>query len=429
MVAILARGTFIALVAYTALSMALLSVFDYDLSFTVGPINIYLFDLVLAAAVALLAAEALAPKSQHIPRANRTVVFLVLAYAAYQVAVILPVSVLFHDLEPIAVSRDLASRMSILLIPFIYLVALKYISPCRATLVVATAGAALALYSIYRYATVGPMFDAGTRLRELGGSASLLFGFLILTALFLARPSVPSYLAAILGVAGIALTNHRSAYLSLLVVGVPLFFAFRRVSSRTIVVLLVAASAAILLLVTAPTIRESVYYSLRTMVNPTADKNAWDRVDRSRLAWDYFTANPWGDYAWQHRYYLVDLPDPFEPHNFVMQFLGQQGIVGFALFAAIILTTGRLAWRNRSRDRTSVVMLGCLAFYLICCLFNTNIISPRNVLLLALPAGVLLHRNATLAQREAEEVGDEVAHVAGLDRPGVARHDAPHPVI
>ena len=40
-------------------------------------------------------------------------------------------------------------------------------------------------------------------------------------------------------------------------------------------------------------------------------------------------ANPLGDYQWSQRYYLVDMgPVAFEPHNFVIQLLGQQGMGG-----------------------------------------------------------------------------------------------------
>ena len=42
------------------------------------------------------------------------------------------------------------------------------------------------------------------------------------------------------------------------------------------------------------------------MFDPTADQTSSDRLDRSRLGWDYFVQNPVGDYAWSHRYYLVD---------------------------------------------------------------------------------------------------------------------------
>ena len=399
----LARVTLVALVAYTGLAMALETALDESFHAKVGPINVYLFDLLLFAAVMLLTHEVFVEHGQGVPSSNRVVVFLVLGCCAYQIAIVLPVSVVFHNLAPIDVIRELEVRLGLVLLPFMYLVVLKYVSPRRLVLLMNTAAVFLSLYIAYRYATIGPSYDGGNRLRELGGSAILLFGFLILSSLFLLRPSIITYAAAMLGTVGIALTNHRSGYLALFAVGIPLFFHFRRASSRAVVVLIVVVSSAVLLVSASPAVRHSAYYSLRTMANPSSDQNARDRVDRSKLGWDYFAANPLGDHAWNRRFYLVDLSDPFEPHNFVIQILDVQGIVGFAFFAGIIATVVRIAWRNRSADRMSAVMLAYFVFYLVFCLFNTNIINQWNILLLAVPVGLILKRNAILLGRSRKD--------------------------
>ena len=411
----LARITLVLLIAFTALSTQLDVV--VLLAFSAGPINVNIFDFLLLVAAVLLVREATLEHGQSIPSANRTVVALVLGYCAYQIAVILPVSVVFHDLEPIAVARQLESRCAIMLIPFVYLVGLKYVSPRRLVAWVNVAAMCMAFFALYKYATVGlegAQGDAGAfRIRELWGGAIPLFGFLILTSLFLRRPNGLAYVMALVGVIGVALTNHRSGYVALIATVPPLLINSRRVARRAIVVTVVVASATLLLLTVAPATRESVLYSLRTMVNPTADTSARDRVDRSRLGWDYFVAHPLGDYQWSQRYYLVDMgPDAFEPHNFVIQLLGQQGIVGFAFFAGIIVTTARIGWRNRRRDRMSAVMLAYFAFYLVFCLFNTNFLNVNSVLLLILPVALILARNAALA-----ESGEEVQRSeAGVTR-------------
>lgn len=392
----LARMTIVLLVAYTVLSMAMQAAFESTFQLSVGPVSIYVFDLILAAALVLLYRELLRD-ARPIAPSNRTVVFLVLGYCAYQIAVILPVSVIFFDLEPIAVMRQLTVRFGLVLIPFVYLAALRYVSPMRVILLVNAAAMGLALYALYRYATVGPTFDSGTRLRELWGGATLLFGFSVLSSLFLMRRSAAVYAVAAAGMIGITLTNHRSGYLALLVVTIPLFLHLRRTSARAIVVVLVVLATIGVMLVASPTVRESTFYSVGTMLNPNADANARDRVDRSRMGWDYFAANPLGDYTWSQRFYLVDLgPEPFEPHNFVVQILGQQGIVGFAFIAAILAATVRIAWRHRGRDRMSAVMLACLSFYLVFNLFNTTITNPWNIMLLAVPVGIILNRNDAL---------------------------------
>ncbi|GEM_PF-1476097 len=411
---VLTRVTLVLLVMFAVMSMAFEATFGSLLAFSVGPINVHLFDLLLLLAAVLLAHEVTLEHGQRVPAANRTVLAIVLGYCAYQIAVILPVSVAFHDLEPIAVARQLESRFALILIPFVYLVGLKYMSPRRLVAWVNTAAMLLALFALYKYATVGiqgeQVGSGAFRLRELWGGATLLFGFLILTSLFLQRPNAFAYAMALVGVIGMALTNHRSGYIALIVTVPPLLINSRRVARRAAVVLLVVLSAGLLLFAVSPTARESVIYSLRTMANPTADRNARDRLDRSRLGWDYFVANPLGDYQWSHRYYLVHVSDNFEPHNFVIQLLGQQGIVGFAFFAGLIVTTARIGWRNRRRDRMSAVMLAYFAFYLLFCLFNTNLLNVDNILLLIIPVALILARNAALAQ-DAEKAGCSEAGV------------------
>jgi len=389
------------------------------LGFSVGPINVYLFDLVLLVAVVLLMREGTLRQGRPIPSANRTVIALVFGYCAYQIAVVLPIAVAFYGLDPIVVARQLETRLALMLIPFVYLAGLKYVSPQRIVSWVNVAAVAVVCFGLYKYATVGltgyQVSGGAFRLKEIWVGGALLSGFLVITSLFLRRPSAFAYVLALLGLLGMALTNHRSGYVALLFTVPPLLVNAHRIGRRAAIILLVAASGAFLLFSVSPTARDSIIYSFRTMLNPNADQTARDRVDRSRLGWDYFVEHPLGDYAWSGRFYLVDLDYPFEPHNFVIQLLGQQGIVGFALVAGMFAATARIGWRNQRNDRMSAVMLAYFAFYLLFCLFNTSLLNTNNVLLLILPIALILGRNATLAE-EAGAAEPSVAGV-GLDRP------------
>lgn len=415
--AILIRIVLLALVACGAVSTAIDAQAGV-LGFGVGPVYLYLFDLLLLVAVVLLVREATLRRGQPIPSANRTVIALVFGYCAYQIAVVLPVAVVFHGLEPITVARQLENRVALILIPFVYLVGLKYVSPQRIVSWVNAGAVGLACFGLYKYATVGITgYGAGDafRLKEIWVGGALWSGFLILTSLFLRRPNAFAYVLALMGLLAMALTNHRSGYVALLFTVPPLLVNTHRLGKRAAIILLVAATGTVLLFSVSPTARNSVMYSFRTMLNANADQTARDRVDRSRLGWDYFVANPLGDHVWSGRFYLVDVEDGFEPHNFVIQLLGQQGIVAFALFAGMIVTTARIGWRNRRDDPMSAVMLALFAFYLLFCLFNTSLLNINNVVLLILPVALILGRNATLAE-EASAAEPSVAGVA-LDRP------------
>ena len=254
------------------------------LGFGIGPVNVYLSDLLLALAVVLVIREATLRPGQPIPPANRPVIALVLAYCAYQVAVVLPVAVLFYGLDPIAVVRQLTIRVALVLIPFVYLVGLKYVSPQR---VVSWVNVAAVVSSLLRALQVRDRGNyrgaAGRRLpttRALGRSR-LLFGFLILTSLFLRRPALLAYLLALLGLLGRALDQS-----SLRLCRPSLHGAApaRRTHIGSASVprssLLVGSSvSAVRRVFDRP--RQCRRISLHTMLNPTADKTASDRVDRS----------------------------------------------------------------------------------------------------------------------------------------------------
>jgi O-antigen ligase len=415
-VSALTRITYVLLVAFT---MASIVAWQGNglLQFSAGPINVNLFDLLFLLAMVLLVREMTLEGGQGIPRGNRLSLAFVALYCGYQIAVVLPVAVAFHGLAPISVARSLEDRLALLLVPFVYLVVARYMEVRRIIAWVNLAALLLVGYALYRYATVGIVGETETgsfRVREVWGGATLLFGFLILTSLFLRRPTLWSYVMAVIGLLGMALTNHRSAYVALIVVVPPLLISSRRAAQRIVVITVVLVCAAGVVFLFAPTVRDSVAYSFSTMINPSADQNAQDRVDRSKLGLQYFAAHPLGDYTWNQQYYLVNVGSAtFEPHNFIVQLLGQQGIVATAFFLLMLAATAVVGWVNQRRDRTSAVMLAYLAYYLVFCLFNTSLINVNNVLLLIVPLALILVRNAALARGGEPEVDAPPAGAEG----------------
>ncbi len=107
-----------------------------------------------------------------------------------------------------------------------------------------------------------------------------------------------------------------------------------------------------------------------------------------------------GDYIWNQRYYLVNVDYDFPPHNFVVQLLDTQGIVASLLLFSVFGVSVSIAWRNR-RDQTSTAMLAYLTFYLVFCLFNTNIDQFENQALLSVAVAMILHQNRSLQEASA----------------------------
>jgi hypothetical protein len=390
------------LAAYTGLAMAHAPTFAATALGSVGFVAIYPFDIVLGLALlVLVAADAFFFEPDPISD-NRLFLWLCLGYLGYQLFVVLPAAVLLHDMGPIDGIRALEVRLSLILVLAVYAVVLRY---CRPRLVVTfmdIAAVALALWTLYLYLRggqeQGSLVDGRYSVRVIWGGASLLFGWLFFTSVFYWPIRWWRLVLAVLAVGGIVLANHRSGFVALLAALVVQLAALGRVTRRVVVTAVVVAIVAGGVYYMAPSVRSSAAYSLRTMFSAQSDANAQDRVVRTRLGFDYFMSHPLGDYIWSQRYYLVNVNYDFAPHNFVVQMLDIQGIIASLLYFAVLAMALFIAGKNR-RDSTSAVMLAYLAFYLVFCLFNTNIDQYENQALLAVTLGLILHQNRVISGR------------------------------
>jgi len=401
------------LAAFTAVAMAGAPFFDTKTLVSVGFINVYAFDLVLGLSLlALLAVNAFYFKQDPVPL-NRLVVWLCLVFLGYEFLVVLPAAVLLHDLRAIDVFRLLEYRLDLLLVLVLYMVVLRFISPELLVTIFDVAAAGLAFWIIYRYVAMGPTGtweDGVYRLRVAWGGSSLLFSWLILSSLFYWPVRPWRLVLAIVAAAALVMTNHRSAFLALLAALMVQVLASGRITRRVALALAAVAVMGIGVYYASPTVRDSVSYSLRTMFNPNADVTSQDRVVRSLMSLAYFAKHPLGDNIWNQRYYLVQVTFNFPPHNFVVQRLVTQGVIGSALFFAVLGVTIVLGWRNR-RDRCSAFCLTYLALYLVFCSLNANIDLRENQALFAVVVAMILARNRSLQEAVAKplEVSDVTA--------------------
>lgn len=409
----LAIAIAVSLAVFTALAMAQAPVFDTTALFSLGFVDITAFDLVLGLAIlALLAVNAFFFKPDPVPM-NRLVVWLCIVFVGYQLFVVLPAAVLLHDLRAIDVLRLLEYRFDLLLVLVVYGVVLRFSSPRLLVTLFDIAAAALAFWVIYHYFMTGATgyWEEGVfRLRVAWGGCSLLFGWLILSSLFYWPVRLWRMVLAIVAMTALVLTNHRSAFLALLAALIVQMVATGRMTRRVAMTFAAVAVIGVGLYYASPAVRDSVTYSFRTMINPNADVTAQDRVARSRLALAYFAQHPLGDYIWNQRYYLVNVSFNFVPHNFVVQRLVTQGIIGSALFFAVLGITIALGWRNR-RDQASAFCLSYLTFYLAFCFLNANIDLRENQALFAVVVAMILYQNRTLQEADTKppEVSDVTA--------------------
>ena len=329
--------------------------------------------------------------------ANRLVLSLCWIYIGYQLVVVLPAAVLLYDLRAIDVIRLIEVRLALLLIPVTYSIVLRYWRPSVLVALLDVAAVCLLVWVIIIYLMDGPQgyMESGVfRLRAVWGGGILLFGWLLLTQLFYWPTRVWRLGLAVLALVGIGLANERSGLLACVTSFIAATLVVRGVSRRALIALvLIAGVSAGIYFGSSAQVRESVAYSVATVVNPSSDQTAQDRIIRSGLGLAYFADHPFGDYVWNRQFYSVNLGSAdFVPHNFIVQLLVTQGVIASGLYFAIIGICLFLAWRNR-RDRLSSVMLAYLVFYLTFCLLNANIDLRENVSLFFITVAIVLHQN------------------------------------
>ncbi len=406
----LAKALVLCFVLLTALSMAQASG-RANVVIPLGPFAINSFDFLLALSVAAffyMVSLRMRPDASSL---NRVVLRLIGAYLLYQLVIVLPVAVLWHDVSPTAVYGIITARLALVLIPFFYYVALRYLRPEGLVSLVNVAASALLLYALYRYVFVGPQgwSESGEfRMRLLWGGSTLLFGWLAIAGLILQVKPFYAYCMGLGGLLGIVLVNHRSGYLAALFAAASYVILSRQISRRLVIITAAALIGGVLIAATSPVIRESATYSLTTAFNANADSTAHDRVERSALAWDYLQVHPLGDYVWTRQYYLVDLgPNPFGPHNWIIYALNSQGYVSASILFALVASIIVAGWRARKHSRIALAMTVYLVFYLSFCLFNANFETLENISLFAIAVALVLHANRSLCARALDHSAEE----------------------
>ena len=173
----------------------------------------------------------------------------------------------------------------------------------------------------------------------------------------------------------------------------------RHIVRRAAVIALSVALAAVIVLSFVPALSTGLQYSFETFLDPSADANTVDRLERAQLGLETFAKYPLGDVLWRpgNLYYYVDLGEAFfQPHNWIVQLLVQEGIVGFGIWFTLLTLLLGIAFKNARRDHPSAVLAAYVVFYLGFCLFNANFYLTNNILLLVAPLGLILRRDLVL---------------------------------
>ncbi len=372
-----------------------------DLTIEVLGIMLSPFDLVVAF-VLFVVTRRLSSWADDGNKSNRVVFRSILFYTIYQLLVVLPISTFNLDIQMKSLFRNLAPRLYFLLIPFFYV---SWVSRrgavSRFYFYVHVTAVVLFGLVIFKLAVGNLTYTNTGELRMLWGGAALIFGMLLIhnLALFGGKTNV---ILLLLGLIGMVFANHRSAYVVLIVLAILAAIAGTKtkVKGRTLVSSLVVLALSFVLLSQIPYVRDNFVSRFETSLD-AEDENAAGRLSNWRLSLIYFSDHPLNGSLLSDKYYRANdysmsfvTPDivRWAPHNFLIEFLATQGIVGFIFLLFILGGILRIGFQNRA-DAESLQMVMMVSFYCLFCLFNTNFLNNWNILMLVVPAAIILDRN------------------------------------
>ncbi|MFA5012844.1 MAG: O-antigen ligase family protein [Ignavibacteria bacterium] len=341
---------------------------------------------------------------------NKYILIGIYFYCVYQLAVVLPLSYLeYESMDPIKYFSQISNRFFFLLIPmfYFYLASEKTYKFIFYIFLIATL--AFIITGFYNYSQ-GIIIETNTGEIRIVTVVATLFFFVTLTdgiALFGAEKN--KIIIIFITLLGILISAHRSVYM---VVALMLFIAFfisNRESNktRTTILAILAIPIVILLLGQIPFVSD-IFLSRAEYSFDMGDQNYQDRLLKNLLAFNTFLDNPINGTKLSGYYYPAGLvSDEFFwiPHNFILDILPTQGIIGlFLIVTFILLPLLRLGYKNRFDSITKKAYMVIL-FYLIISLFNATFFTNSCVVVFAIFASIILKRNEEL-QLEME-LGEE----------------------
>jgi hypothetical protein len=366
-----------------------------------GAITFRYYDLLTVGSLAIGGLPLLRDAGANEPTVGRTMNRLVLAYLLYEVLLVIPVALWLGAPSGVAgVIRAMGVRFVWLLFPVLFSLG----DSERAWKVVGSltvaASVCVLLWGVYAFATGGGgiYFDGGeARFRILWGGATLLFLWplaLATSGLAEKRHVIP---LVVLAFTGLALTNHRTGVIAFVAAGLCAVL----LTGKASVVVRWAVPVALVALFAAVAWAFGTFgafdYTFSRLLDASSG-NAADRLSRWILAGDFFLARPFNDYVWSWRYYLVDLPQMYVPHNFLLEIAGYEGVAGLAFYCAMAAGVVKTAARFARRDPITLALVVYLVGYATFCIANANWYAQANMPQLVAAVAALAARSVQMSR-------------------------------
>lgn len=374
---------------------------------SLGPVNITVFDLLLVGGVILGTRVLLHSAGQTEPSLVRGTSRIVIAYFLYQVLVVVPFALWLGESLP-SVLRQIAVRFFWIFLPVLFTLFRDDRTRKSTYGALVTAAAALAVLGVYRALTGGGAFYVAAagelRYRVLGPLAVMFFAWPLAFAVSgLVRQRVAAVALAVLALVGQVLTNFRSGLIAMAFVGIVGLLTAGKARSIIIWAIPAALLASVIVLVAGPEVYGAFGYVFRHLLDFSSGTGA-DRVGRWGQALEFVQEHPFNDYIWSGIRYQLNATFK-DPHNFVLEILGNEGLVGLAFYATILVSVSRAAVKRVRYDAETRTAACFLGGYLIFSSLNANWYSQANMPLLVAAIAALAVRLDHLT--EIEESADD----------------------
>lgn len=378
---------------------------------SIGGFPLYLYDFIIIIGLVFVIPK-LITSLRYEKGSIKTIFLIILAYVIYQFLIILPLSIVYTNLSANNLLRRLSTRLDLLLIPYFYWFVLKNQNSFKILSLLLTISGFLIVVFVLPRLALGDLsqFEIGEQGRRqyrfLWGGTSLLFAYIFIRNILRENVTKRNIIIGFVSLIGIALAAHRSAFIALFIVIMLFIYKIRRTKKEIkdrnklnlLSKLFFGLGTLVLIILTFPTLYQTFINRIFAIVSPTDTSYFARYIDYIQGA-RYFIEHPLNGgllkdlYSKESNSMII-----YQIHNFVLDLLVQEGIIGLSFYLILFYLLMKTALRNG--DEISKQMFLMLSFYIIFNLFNTNLLDRWNILLFLFPASVILHQNKYIQKYE-----------------------------
>lgn len=332
--------------------------------------------------------------------ANQHIIYVILLYSLYQIIVVLPLTISEQGFK-----RDyvllLIIRFSFLSIPFFYWYILPSLKNNKTPIrIIEIAGVIMLAISAYNFTKGIHSYTNYGEYRLIPGVATIIFAPILFSSFKFFGAENNNYFFGFISLLGFVFANHRSGYITLIVISIVNFFFLIKTRNHFIKQFFSVFSLILFLYIffKIPYVQINFFPRISESYN-LKDKNYIDRYEKNSLAFDYFKDNPINGSLFKNIFYernAVKKEEMWQPHNSVIAILASQGIVGFLFIFILFFRILKIAYKNR-RDKLSYLMMLSSIYYFLFSLANAMFFSISCILLLCFFLSIILYRNKILS--------------------------------